>query len=698
MRRFRSAFAVLAISAIATFAVLGTPAAPWLKGLSTDLLFFARHAAGLEPAVQRSTAVVLAIDEETYRRPPFAGLPKVAWTPLLGEALTAVLDAGAAVVGQDLILPTSLETLVPGHDRPYLAALARGAAEGRIVLGAARHQGERIGPGRVHTMLARGDANIRLLNLLTDPDGVVRRAPVLFGDRGAEEPAFAAELAARALEARPRIDAGSLRLAERTLPLDRDGALLLDFRGDPAAVPMYSLADILACARAGGTDYLKSAFDGRVVLVGSVLDLEDRKLTSARYLGRRDSDRFAERCVHPVMDAVYGDPVARETIPGVMIHARAVNDILSGQGLRSLDDVAAAAIVFGLGVLAAAWVLATPAPLAAAGVVFLMVLSAAGAFGLFLGNMVAPWLPAEVALLLVGGASYGYRFAVTDRDRRHLRRSFARYLSPEVVEELAASGRAPELGGETREVTIWFSDLASFTKMSEGMSPDELVEALNAYLDIVTDAIVGRRGMIDKYIGDAVVGVFGAPLDDPDHARHAVEAARDCQARLAEFAARRAAGGKPWPHTRLGLHTGPALVGNIGSARRLDYTVMGDAVNLAARLESLNKRYGSTVLMSGATAQASGADGLRLIDRVQVVGRSEATEIFGLTAGLSADNVQAFEAARQAFQAGNFAVAAAGFRALAEADPVASSLARYAAEMADNPPRDWSGVTILDKK
>jgi class 3 adenylate cyclase/CHASE2 domain-containing sensor protein len=699
VKPLRDVLAAAAIGGLATLIVLATPAAPWLGGLSADLLFLARHATGLEPEpASPSPAVVIAIDEETYRRPPFEGLPKVAWTPLLGEAIAAALDGGAAVVGQDLILPTSLESLVPGNDRPYLAALARGAAEGRMVLGAVRHQGERIGPHPAHRMLARGEKNVRLLNLLTDADGVIRRAPVVFGAPDRTETAFAAELVGRALGVRPEIADNHLILGPNRLPLDPEGGLLLDFRANPRAVPVHSLADVLACARAGRTGHLEQAFAGRVVLIGSMLDLEDRKVTAARYLGRRDGDGFTDRCVHPVMTSVYGDAVARQTIPGVMVHARAVNDMIAGSALRALPPWGAGALVFAFGFLTALLVLKAPAVPAAAGGVALLLLAALGALWAFTAGVVTPWLSAEAALLLAGGSGYGYRFAVTDRDKRHLRRTFARYLSPEVVEELAASGRAPELGGETREVTVWFSDLASFTKMSEAMSPEELVEALNAYLSIVTETIVGHRGMIDKYIGDAVVGVFGAPLDDPDHAGNAVDAARECQARLAAFAEERSRSGRPWPHTRLGLNTGPALVGNIGSAQRFDYTVMGDAVNLAARLESLNKRYGSTVLMSGATARASGATDLRLIDRVQVVGRSEPTDIFGPAIGLSEAHLTAFEAAREALENGRFALAAEGFSALTETDPVAARMADHAAALAADPPGDWSRITILDTK
>lgn len=657
-------------------AAFASPVSTWLGGLSVDLLLAGRALTGLEATPDRSPSVVIAIDEETYRRPPFAGTPKAAWSQYLGEAYSGVLDAGAVVIGQDVVLPTSLESLAPGIDRPYLAALARyGRAGGRIVLGAARHQGDVIGPHRSHELVAGGAQNIRLLNLITDPDGVARRAPVRLGETG-ETPGFAAELATRAGW---RGEAGSP---------------FVNFRRSPDAIPVYSLADILACVRAGDAGFLEAAFRDRVVLVGAVLDIEDRKATSARFMGRVDSEHFAPRCRYEPMEALYADTTPRSSIPGVFVHAQIVNDLLLDDSLRMVPAVAA--IIGG-------WLICL---MTATGGIFLRPFVAIGVLGAVTGgvviasfaaltsNTLAPVLPLLVATGLSGALAYIYRFVIADKDKRMIRQSFGKYLSPAVVDELVASGRVPEPGGEAREVTIWFSDLAGFTKMSEGMSPEELVTALNDYLTVMTHIITSHRGMVDKYIGDAVVGVFGAPMDDPDHASNALAAAHACQAALAEFQAARPG----WSATRIGLNTGRAVVGNIGSDIRLDYTVMGDAVNLAARLESLNKRYGLTLLASGATVEAAEDEMLRRIDRVQVVGRSEPTTVYGLSGDLSAAQLATYDAALSALIAGDFEAARAGFDSLAQVDSAARAMAGYVGEAAGAGNSGWPGFFVLDKK
>jgi len=279
---------------------------------------------------------------------------------------------------------------------------------------------------------------------------------------------------------------------------------------------------------------------------------------------------------------------------------------------------------------------------------------------------------------------------------------------------MVAGGKVPALGGETRELTIWFSDIADFTSLSEHMAPDRLVQFLNSYLSEMTDLLDRHGGFVDKYIGDAILAVFGAPIDDPDHALHAVEAALACRNRLDEMSREFAhMVGQPLS-ARIGVNTGQAVVGNIGSRRRFNYTVMGDAVNLASRLEGANKLYGTGILVSDTTvAGCTDRVKFREIDLVRVVGRETPVRIFeplgpgGLMGAEQpgphsvTQDAQAarFAAALDDFRNQRFSAAAEAFSALAEADAVAAYYAGRARYFAESPPgAEWDQITNLTEK
>jgi class 3 adenylate cyclase len=318
-------------------------------------------------------------------------------------------------------------------------------------------------------------------------------------------------------------------------------------------------------------------------------------------------------------------------------------------------------------------------------------------------------LTALLAAAAAGAGLMGYRFAVADKDKRLLRKSFGLYLAPAMVDRLVNAQTPPQLGGEERDVTVMFSDVAGFTALSEGLGPPQLVQVMNAYLSAMTDIVEAHGGFVDKYIGDAIVAVFGAPLDDAAHARNAVAAALACAAKLDAMnkeAARPFLGHRL--EARIGLNSGLALVGNIGSARRFNYTVMGDTVNLASRLEGANKFYGSTIMCAEAVRAAIADDPFawRELDRVQVKGRAQPVPILeplGMGATLAADaRMRAAEFARAlaAYRARDFRTALQIARGVSLAnDPVARRFAeRVAALDATALPEDWAAVTALDAK
>jgi adenylate cyclase len=294
-----------------------------------------------------------------------------------------------------------------------------------------------------------------------------------------------------------------------------------------------------------------------------------------------------------------------------------------------------------------------------------------------------------------------------DRMKASLR-SFARYVPRQLVQDVLASGREAKLGGENRVCTIYFTDIEGFTSISESLTPSALVDYLGDYLEAMTDVIQRHHGTVDKYIGDAIMALFNAPLDVPAHAAEACRAAIRSQERLTELGREWTAVGRPMFRTRIGLHTGELLVGNIGTPERFQFTVIGDAVNLASRLEGLNKVYGTHVMASQDLREAAGPGfEWRTLDRVAVVGRSGGTlvsELLGETGQVDSNVL----AARDAYQrgldrylAGDFQQAIEEFGQAARllpGDRAATVLAARAQDYLDSPPGDWDGIYRAESK
>ncbi len=288
-------------------------------------------------------------------------------------------------------------------------------------------------------------------------------------------------------------------------------------------------------------------------------------------------------------------------------------------------------------------------------------------------------------------------------------RSFAAYVPRELVRQLVTSGRAARLEGETRRLTVFFSDVAGFTTISERLAPAELVTLLGDYLSEVTSAVVAEGGTVDKFLGDGVLAFWNAPTPQADHARRAVHAALALQRRLAALRAPAAPAPAALP-TRIGLATGELVVGNVGTPERMNYTVIGDIANLAARLEALNKTYGTSILVSEGTVTDAGSSVVfRTIDRVAVVGKDEAVRVFeplcsasDPEAGALRELAAATERAFDAYACGRLDEALRLYRqlpALRPGDPVAAVMVARCEDLRRSGlPADWSGVTRIRSK
>jgi adenylate cyclase len=339
---------------------------------------------------------------------------------------------------------------------------------------------------------------------------------------------------------------------------------------------------------------------------------------------------------------VFETPFAGGKMPGIQIHAAVADDILSdrflassGNGVRVATVVASGLLVGLVATLLPAWWATgvTAAFLAAVGW---------GATRLFAGgywlNLSQPVLASSAALF--GGVAYQY--FVEGREKRRMKRLFGQYVSKDVYEQLVANPELARLGGHRRDMTVLFSDIRGFTTLSEKGQPEDVVQTLNEYFTRMVHLVFLHKGTLDKFVGDMVMALFGAPLSDPQHADHAVEAALDMVAELEMLNERWKAEGRPELDIGIGINTGPMIAGNIGSEAIMSYTVIGDAVNLGSRLESLNKQYGTRIIISDATRlQLRGRYLFRPLGDVVVKGRTEAVAIFevvGRAAAAEASN------------------------------------------------------------
>jgi adenylate cyclase len=718
MRRIGRRDIVAAIvSAFVAGAVFTSPPLSTLQGLSLDVLTALRAKLvgdARDPAA--SPVVVIAIDGETYDTPPFKGSPTLTWTREIGRVLTAVIDGGAKVVGFDVIFKSSIEqSEIPfgdaplgarmrGFDRDFLRVLRQTSDAGKLVLGEILSLDQPERPFAGQGFAVRQPSNIHALNVHTDDDDVIRRMPLAFPIDGKQVPAMAVELASRGLATKPELASdGVMTLSGYRIPSAVPNTLTLNFRGAGRDVPTFSFADLRACVEKSDAEFFHRAFGGKVVILGTVLNFEDRKLTSLRVAGGFDGTP-APRCALPA--PAQTAPVARSDIAGVFVHATVVRNLMERDAVSELGFPMRTILTIVLtGIIAFAAALLAPSGTVLA-YLALMTIYTACAVSLFVQSLALPLTEPALAGLAAAAMMIGYRFVVADREERFLRKSFAFYLAPQVIETMVASGKMPALGGEMRNVTVFFSDLAAFSSIAEKMSPGELVALMNEYLSAMTDIIESHGGYVDKYIGDSIVAVFGAPAADPDHARNAVRAALTCNARLEELNRSHAAFEARGLAHRIGLNTGEAVVGNIGSRRRFNYTVMSDTVNVASRLEGANKYFATSIIASEMTvAQAGDSFAWRELDAIRVKGRDEPIKVYEPLAERDAETAEQAKAA-EAYAEGlkfwrsrEFAKAAESFAGVAGIDPPSALFEKRAKEFAEHPPpADWMPVNTLEGK
>ncbi len=725
-RRVIGVLAALTMSGLAA-AISALPAFDRLHGLDDDLLHLLRDIlAPVHADPTDSPVAVIAITPDSFSAPGLEGIPSILWTDQMALVQQKVLEAGARVYGWDVILQNSAAKSMTdilsdriGLDTNSERALHRldsnlllgmktyGREQGRVVLGYAD-----LGQGAVlpHAGLLRQvgrPANLRPVNAYTDQDGVLRGVGLLYrSESGDSVPSFALEIAARTLGAEYGMNSnGDFHLAGRTIPVLKDPggeiSMLVSFDTGPGAIPTYRFHDILSCENG---DYLSAAFADRAVLFGFITDLEDRQPMSNRFARRADMAGAPAGC-----DGVRPEPLpfARATEAGVYLHAHAVANLISGHALHRPAAPLRIGLPLILALAASGLALGWRPTTALGGVILISLGYVAVAALVFRDGTVIPLIDPIAAAFLTLGGMVGFRFFQADAQGRMVRQTFAQYLDENVIRAMIDSGDIPELGGESRTLTCFFSDIEAFSTLSESMTPPDLVSFLNVYFQIVGEEIEAQGGIIERFIGDAVCAVFGAPVRHEDHAIRAVRAALGIHRRLELAQADFNIPSGRAVRTRIGINTGSMVAGNVGARRRKSYTVQGDAVNLAARLESINKQYGTLLIAGEETVKACGTIfDWRLIDRVRVVGRKTPLDIFeplgerGQTPAESLDLKDRYEATLRQFQARDFTGAIEGFQTLATSGDAAADLAirRCQAALSIPPSENWDGVTDLTRK
>ena len=391
----------------------------------------------------------------------------------------------------------------------------------------------------------------------------------------------------------------------------------------------------------------------------------------------------------------------RWTSPGVELHANFLETAVAGNAIRPAPAWAHSLMLLAV-VVVTSLALRNWRPLVGAGVVTAVAVGlVGGAYVLF--QRYDLWVPVTASILACATVYlvFGALAFLTERRRKaEIRNAFSLYVSPEVVDHVMAHPEGLQLGGERREVTMLFTDLAGFTTLSEQLEAEEVAKILNLHFTDCTAIVKRNNGTVNRFIGDAVMAMYGAPVADPDQAVDAVRTACEMQDAIAALRERLKAQGLPEIRMRIGIHSCTAVIGNLGSADRFDYTAIGDGVNLAARLEGVNKLYGTGILVSGDTAsKLGGAIKLRPVDRVIVKGKTEPVEIF--TPCTDEPAIAAAQRAVNAYRSRDWDASERAWREVAAAIPgdgvAAIYLERIARLRSIAPEEPWEAAVELDK-
>ena len=589
-----------------------------------------------DQGIASQDVVLVAIDDRSVKNlEPLVG--RWPWPRDAHAVLLSFLERGGASVVAFDVLFTEADVGYPEGDESFAAATAQaGNVVHSLFLGTQRTGGADRGVGESASIereggfdsfvevewpvdsLARSASRLGHVSMILDGDGPWRRYLLLAGgeDRLFPSLALATVMAERGAGVDEiRVGDRLVELGETRAPLDEDWRLPIWFGGGANTYPRHSYGDLflseLQIEEGEEPLIAPDLFRDKIVIVGvSAAGLHDLFTTS--WSGGA-ADTSAEL----------------GKMHGFEIHAQVVDNLLANRYLRSLAPAIGWLLVLLMAALTAGLALYTRLSLALVGLAVAPFAYLVAVQSLFRSQQVAPITPVLLAWMLASVFGFAYQYSVESAARREVKRIFSRYVSPAVFSELMDDPEAVALGGRRQDVTVLFSDLRDFTSISERLEPEEILEQLNEYFTEMVEVVFEHRGTVDKFVGDMIMAIFGAPIADPGHPDRAVRCAVAMQQRLVELNERWDREGRPRFRSGVGLHSGEVVVGNLGSEKMQSYTVIGDNVNLGARIESLCKEYSAEILTSGSTfARLEGAYVSAELGEAMVKGKSEPVKIY----------------------------------------------------------------------
>jgi len=531
--------------------------------------------------------------------------------------------------------------------------------------------------------LTKAALSFGYFNIIPDSDGTVRWVPLAIRYGDDIYPHLSVEAVRLFLDSPPltinvaEYGVDSIQLGRLTIPTDEKGRMLINFRGPQKTFPHYSFVDVM-----NGT-VPASALKDKIVLVGATaIGIYDMRVTP--YSG---------------------------VFPGIEINATIIDNILMNDALTRPDWIAVfdivTILVFGL---LLSYLAARVRPLSAT-LITIVMFAAYAIVNEYIFVTWKIWLTAiypGMTMVLVFGGVITYRIMTEEKKKKEIKNAFGRYVSPSLVNDILKDPAKLVLGGEERRLTVLFSDIRGFTTISESLEPKALVKLMNDYLTPMTDVVLDTGGTVDKYMGDAIMAFWGAPVWQEDHQIRACNAALSMMERLGELQKEWSTRGIPKIDIGIGLSTGNLTVGNMGSTTRFDYTVMGDSVNLGSRLEGMNKEYGTHIIVPKFTYEdVKDHFILRSLDSIKVKGKNVPIKIYELMGRNDAGDrlrevIGLFETGLSAYMSRDWDKAELYFNKTLEAAPGDGPskvfLARVKSLRETHLPDDWDGVCVMKTK